>query len=88
MSLILKTAWVRHYIRYYLTPRGALSPTHDIHIGQVRFILSFRNPPLTLSPRAPPPPPADSIKIGLRYDLHFVYYNINNNNKSPSRYRS
>lgn len=52
MSLILKTARVCHYIHYYLTPPGALSPTHDIHIGQVRFILSFRYPPLTLSPRA------------------------------------
>lgn len=50
MSLVLKTARVCHYF-HYLTPRGALSPTHDIHIGQVRFILSFRNP-LTLSLQA------------------------------------
>lgn len=81
MSLILKTERVRHYIHYYLTSCGALSPTHDIHIGQVRFILSFRKPSSDVISGSPP---ADSIKIDLRYNLYFVYYN----NKSPARHRS
>lgn len=56
--------WLCHYF-HYLTPRGALSLTHDIHwTGTIYPLLGTFCRYLWA--------PCRLIKIGLRYDSHFA----------------